>query len=116
MNLNTETQDNITLVRIKEKRVDASKSPILKEHLLDLIDDGKWLVGVDLTDVKLVDSSGLGALVAAVKRTGQNGRIVLWGLTKEVRAVFELTQLYKVFDIYENEQDALERLKAHGAG
>ena len=110
MNIDTENDGGATIVRVREARVDAANSPRLKAHLLALVEDGQLRIGVDLSDVRLIDSSGLGALVTAVKRIGQNGCVMLWGLSREVKAVFELTQLYKVFEIFESEADAKPRL------
>ena len=63
---------------------------------------------VDLQDVDFVDSSGLGLLIALLKRAAQrDGDVKLAGLQKNVRMVFEITRTYKVFDIYDSVEEAL---------
>ncbi|RJO65001.1 MAG: anti-sigma factor antagonist [Myxococcales bacterium] len=102
----------MAIIRIGEPRVDAAKSGLLKSTLFKTIEEGSTFLGLDMSGVRFIDSSGLGVLVSALKRIGQNGRIALWGLTYEVKALFELTQLYEVFEIFESETDAVAKLKA----
>ncbi len=116
MKIDSQQFDAITVVKLLENRVDASKAPELKEYFHSLIERGQTLLCIDLSEVSFIDSSGLGALVSVLKKVGQNGRIGLWGLSKEVKALFELTQLYKIFDIFENQEDAITKLKEHAAG
>ncbi len=113
MNLQMDTQKGITIIRVQDSRVDAALAPALKKYLQGVIDDGNRVLGMDMSGVRFIDSSGLGVLVTTMKRIGNNGKIGLWGLSKEVKALFELTQLYKVFDIFEVENDALHELERH---
>ena len=104
-----EERSGCTVIRFEERRLDVLVAQEMKKELLKKIDNGIRRIGLDLSNVSFVDSSGLGALVAVLKNIGPGGSLRLWGLTPEVKSVFELTQLYKVFDIYELEQDALAR-------
>jgi len=102
-------QQDITIIRIEEKRATIEISKDFKQFLLDLIKNGeiKKLI-VDFTKVDFVDSSFLGALVAGLKLITENkGDIKIFGLSASVRVMFELTRLYKVFEIHENEIDAI---------
>ncbi len=113
MNIEKSKQEPITIIRLQEARIDAGNAPDLKSFLLNIIEEERPLLGLDLSAVRFIDSSGLGALVTVLKQIGQNGAMGLWGLNREVRALFELTQLYKVFDIFETERDALLKLQQH---
>jgi len=63
---------------------------------------------LDLGGITFLDSSGLGALIALLKRTTESGGdIKLVGLRKEVRLVFEITRAYKIFDIFDSTEEAL---------
>ncbi|MBN2530534.1 MAG: STAS domain-containing protein [Deltaproteobacteria bacterium] len=104
-----EERSGCTVIRFEEQRLDVLVAQEMKSELLKILDNGSSQIGLDLSKVAFVDSSGLGALVAVLKNIGPEGSLRLWGLTPEVKSVFELTQLYKVFDIYELEQDALSR-------
>jgi anti-sigma B factor antagonist len=65
-------------------------------------------VGVNLLSVKYIDSSGIASLLEALKEARNNRKkFVLFGLTVAVREVLQLTRLTKVFEIYENEDEAL---------
>ncbi len=65
-------------------------------------------VVVDLTGVDFIDSSGLGSLIALLKRISERGGdMKIAGLQKKVRMVFEITRAFKVFDIFENADEAL---------
>lgn len=111
MNLGTETRGAITVVRVEEERIDANNASELKGFVAGLVEGGAGALGIDLGRVSFIDSSGLGALVAVKKRLGQNGVIGLWGMAPQVRTLFEITQLYKVFEIFETEADALASLE-----
>lgn len=62
----------------------------------------------DLSAVDFMDSAGLGALIAALKRiTERGGDMKLACLQKKPRMVFEITRAYKVFEIYDTVEEAL---------
>ena len=104
---NVEKHENHTILRLQEKRLDAAVSQDFKAYAFEVLDGGCLNVGIDMSDVTFVDSTGLGVLVAVLNRIGQDGILVLWNVTPTVKSVLELTQLYKVFGIYETEEDAL---------
>jgi anti-sigma B factor antagonist len=110
MKIETEVKGKVTVIRVGEERIDANNAGELKIFAAGLVEGGAGIFGIDLQAVAFIDSSGLGALVAVKKRIGQNGAIGLWGLAPQVRSLFDLTQLYKVFEIFETEADALAAL------
>ena len=57
---------------------------------------------LDLSAVTFVDSSGLGAIVAAMKQVGAPQRLELAGLTRNVAKVFALTRMDRVFTIHDS--------------
>jgi anti-sigma B factor antagonist len=107
MDYKLEKKNNYTIVRFDEKRLDVLVAQDIKTDLFRILEDNIKVLGLDLSNVQFMDSSGLGALVAVLKRITPHGRLLLWGLSPEVKSLFELTQLYKVFDVYELEKDAL---------
>jgi len=115
MNIEFERHDNSTVVRVLEDRVDAANASELKTYLNEMIEQGNAILGIDLNMVSFIDSSGLGTLVSALKKVGQNGTISLWGLTQQVKTLFQITQLYEVFEIFEQESDAIEALNKYVA-
>jgi anti-sigma B factor antagonist len=115
MKIRSEVIDNVSVIRVEEGRIDIASSAMLKSYLLQLIENGNSLICIDMSKVKFIDSTGLGVLVTVLKRMGQNGSIALWGLSREVKTLFELTQLYKIFELFENENDAIQKLNHHAA-
>ena len=76
--------------------------------MLKLFEEGKHNLVVDLQAVRFVDSSGLGALVSGFKNaSSRNGNLKLAGLQLQVKSMFELTRLHRVFEIYTDSAEAL---------
>jgi anti-sigma B factor antagonist len=68
--LSTELRNNVLVVHVAEKRVDASKAPVFKDEMTKCIDSGQNQIVLDLSGVDFIDSSGLGAIVSCLKRIG----------------------------------------------
>ena len=65
-------------------------------------------VVVDLRGVDFLDSAGLGSLIALLKRVSERGGdMKIVGLQKKVRMVFEITRAFKVFDIFDQTDEAI---------
>lgn len=108
MSFSFNEKKDVLVVTIKEQRATVEISSKLKEQLLEKIDAGNQNVLVDLSTSDFVDSSFLGALVAGLKKaTMKGGDLKIVGLQPPVRAMFELTRLYRIFDIFDNEEEAL---------
>ena len=98
----------ILIVKIEEKRATIEFSGTLKDDLLKKIEQGNNRVIIDLSATEFVDSSFLGTLVAGLKKTAsKNGDLKIVNLQEPVRAMFELTRLYKIFEIFDTVEDAL---------
>ena len=101
-------EKEILIVKIEEKRATVEFSGTLKDDLLKEIEQGNNKVIIDLSEVEFVDSSFLGTLVAGLKRTTiKNGDLKIVNLQESVRDMFELTRLYKIFEIFDSVEDAL---------
>jgi anti-sigma B factor antagonist len=91
--------------------LDAYTSPRFREVMLDLIDDGGAKLVISMANVEYIDSSGLGALVGGLKRASERqGKIVIVCTSPQVRKVFEITGLEKVFPLYDSEDTAIKAL------
>ena len=65
-------------------------------------------VFLNLKNVRYIDSSGIASLVEGLKASRDLGsRLILYGLNKTVREVMQLSRLQKIFEIYEDEEQAL---------
>ncbi len=108
MQYSFKTENDILVVTINEKRATVEFSAELKEDLIQKIEESNKNVIIDLSATEFVDSSFLGTLVAGLKKaTMKSGDLKIVGLQQPVRAMFELTRLYRIFDIFENVEDAL---------
>ena len=105
----TEMKDDVAVIKINMPKATSENSKQFKEYLLNEIENGQKKVIVDMNRVDFVDSSFLASLVSGLKNImKEKGDIKVLNLQSPVRAMFELTRLYKVFEIFANEQDALE--------
>jgi anti-sigma B factor antagonist len=110
VNLSFETVDGVGVVRAHAQRIDAAVAIQFKDRFseitgkLDRDPPGKpgpdRTVLLDLTEVEFLDSSGLGAVVAARKLLGTDHRLALAGLQPAVEKVLRLTHMDRVFPIY----------------
>jgi anti-sigma B factor antagonist len=108
MVLKIEEKDDVVLMLVKEERLDAHNSGELKNQMLSLFEEGKNHIVIDLQDVRFIDSSGLGALVSGFKNaSARNGNLKLCGLQPQVKSMFELTRLHRVFEIFSGIDEAL---------
>ncbi len=89
--------------------IDLAHSPAMRKALLQEIREKKTpKVFLNLEKVRYIDSSGIASLVEGLKASRDQGsRLILYGLSKTVREVMELSRLQKIFEIHDNEAQAL---------
>jgi len=91
--------------------LDAYTSARFREAMIDLIEAGAASLIISMMKVEYIDSSGLGALVGGLKRSSEHGgKIVIVCDNPQIRKVFEITGLEKVFPLFEDEKDAVNVL------
>ncbi|KAB0669763.1 STAS domain-containing protein [Oryzomonas sagensis] len=109
MQLKIEENGAVRVIYVKEERLDAHNSDELKAELNRLFDNGAKDLLIDLKEVRFIDSSGLGVLVSGFKNaSARQGSLKLSALQSQVKSMFELTRLHRVFDIFPTVDDALE--------
>jgi anti-sigma B factor antagonist len=92
-------------------QIDLHTAPELRDELVDAIEDGALNVVVDLTGATFIDSMTLGVLLGAVKRLRpRGGRLRIVCADPNIRKIFEITLLDRVFALYGTREAALERL------
>ena len=89
--------------------IDLANSPAMRKTLLGEIKDKHTVkVFLNLKNVRYIDSSGIASLVEGLKASRDHGsRLILFGLNTTVREVMQLSRLQKIFEIYEDEEQAL---------
>ncbi|MCX7098718.1 MAG: STAS domain-containing protein [Methylococcales bacterium] len=109
MNSTLEKMKGYNIISVKEERIDAHNSGDLKAYILHLIELGETQLIIDLEKVRFIDSSGLGALLTGYKHAAaKSGKLSLVGCNQQVLAMFELTRLNRVFEIYSDLNEAIE--------
>lgn len=109
MNFTIEQKDRAAIFRPQEARLDSMLAPELKAEFLILAQPDVETLVIDLTDVQYIDSAGLSALLLARRQqTSHDGDVRLVGVSDDVRSLLELTQLNRVFPIYDTPQQAID--------
>ena len=104
--------NGITIVDMSGRITLGEGSVVLREAVKDLLSKGQKKILLNLGDVSYIDSSGIGELVSAftsVRREG--GELKLLKLTKKVHDLLQITKLYTVFDIKDDETAAVQSFK-----
>ncbi|MBN2412040.1 STAS domain-containing protein [candidate division KSB1 bacterium] len=108
LEITTEEIDQKVFVNIKGE-VDLYSSPEVRKKIFDLVKKKAPVILINLEKVKYMDSSGVATLIEGLQQCNKyNGRFALYGLQDNVREVFELTRLDKIFEIYSDRESALK--------
>ena len=100
---------DITILDLKGRIRISGGTLMLHKAIRCLLDEGKTKILLNLANVTHIDSMGLGELISSHITLANNGaELKLPNLTDRVREVMRITKLLTVFDIYDNESDALE--------
>lgn len=111
LKINTKSADGVPIIEL-EGEVDVYTAPRVKSRLVDLVDEGKFNIVVDLEAVDFMDSSGLGVLVGGLKRVKpHNGGISIVCTKDKILKIFKITGLTKVFPIFGSTDEALQSLR-----
>jgi len=111
MQIDVVTENGATVVRPTGERLDIEIASDFRTMLLSLIEQGNRRLVVDLQDVTFIDSSGLGALVSALKtlkRGEGDGDVRLARVQAPVVALLEIIRLNRVFTTYGSVEQAVQ--------
>lgn len=101
--------DGVTVLDLSGRITLGEGSVILRDTIRDLIGRGQKKILLNLGDVSYIDSSGIGELVSAFTTVrNQGGELKLLNLTKKVHDLLQITKLYTVFDIKDDEANAIK--------
>jgi len=104
MMTNIRRVDGVTIVDFRGRIVLGEESAALRSLVCELLSKGHRKILFNLRDVDYIDSAGLGSLVGAFTSVRkQKGELKLLNLTKKVRDVMQITKLYTVFEIMNDE-------------
>ncbi len=109
--------DSVTVVDISGRITLGEGCTQLRELIRDQLTKGNKKLLLNLADVTYIDSSGIGELVSGFTGVArQGGSLKLLNLTKKVHDLLQITKLYTVFDVHDDEAKAIASFeKAAGA-
>jgi len=112
MKTSTRQVNGIVIVDLSGRITLGEGSVLLRDMVRDLVSKGQRKILLNLGDVTYIDSSGIGELVSAFTTVrNQGGELKLLNLTKKVHDLLQITKLYTVFDIKDDEATAVAAFK-----
>lgn len=91
--------------------IDVYTSPKVKDAITELIDQGHYNLVINLEKVRYIDSTGLGVLIGGLKRVREHGGSVSLVCTNpQIKKIFDITGLVKIFGIFDDEDAAMKAL------
>lgn len=108
MNASSRQVNGITVVDMSGRITLGEGGVVLRETIHDLLDKGDKKILLNLGDISYIDSSGIGELIGAFTSVrNRGGDLKLLNLTKKVKDLLQITKLYTVFDIKDDEATAI---------
>jgi anti-sigma B factor antagonist len=108
LSLASRTEGDKTVVSVGGE-IDVYTAPKLREQIVQLVEEGRYHLVVDMEDVEFLDSTGLGVLVGGLKRVrAHDGSLRLVCTQERILKIFRITGLTKVFPIHSTVAEAVE--------
>ncbi len=111
MHIDIEDLEDVTVVTVHEPRLDALVAAELRNRLMDLVGQGRTRLALDVSRVGFIDSSGLGVLVALLRRLGKPQALALWGPTPAVDRTLRLARMDRILTLVPDRDAALCALR-----
>jgi anti-sigma B factor antagonist len=109
MKISTRQVDGVTVVDCSGRITLGEGSVTLRESIAQLLGQNQKKILLNLADVNYIDSSGIGELVSAFTTVRkQGGDLKLLNLTKKVHDLLQITKLYTVFEVKDDEAAAIK--------
>lgn len=112
MDISVDKIGDISVAVIPVDELDASNTGEFKRNIAPVLQANTKLV-LDLSRVRFVDSSGFGAMLSCLRQLStKSGNLKLSGMSKQVRALFELVRMHRIFDIYGTKDEAVRAFQS----
>lgn len=112
MTIQPREKDGVTILDVSGRITIGEGSVVLREKVRDQIASGKQWIIINLADVNYIDSTGLGELISAFTTAKNRGvTLRLLNLTKRIDELMQITKLYTVFDVYDDEEAAVKSFR-----
>jgi len=96
---------------VQDERLDAFNADVFKSGMVDFMQKGHERFVLDLSNVKFMDSRALGVLISIKKTMGDTGCFCILCPNKNVRNIFTMTRLDRVFHLFATEEEVLAEAK-----
>ncbi|HDX4047861.1 TPA: STAS domain-containing protein [Enterobacter soli] len=110
MNIDTDRQHNVNIMMPSVRRLDASVAAAFKDAITREIGEDRKDLIIDFSKIDFIDSSGLGMLVSLLKMMNGRGEMTLCALNPNIRNMFTLTRMDRIFRICPDRASALAQL------
>jgi anti-sigma B factor antagonist len=112
LKVSTRQVDGVSIVDCSGRITLGEGSVVLRDTVKDLLSKGQKKILLNLGDVNYIDSSGIGELVSAYTTAkNQGGELKLLKLTKKVHDLLQITKLYTVFEVKDDEAAAVKSFR-----
>jgi anti-sigma B factor antagonist len=109
MKFNVRQSGDVTILDLGGKITIGSGEEALRNSMQEILNSGGKKVLINMSGVTMIDSSGIGELVSAyTTATNRGTKLKLASLPAKVSDILTITQLITVFDVYDNEADAIQ--------
>jgi anti-anti-sigma factor len=111
MNFSTENINNVVVLKILESTLECNKSADFKSHILILAQPNIKALILDLSNIAIIDSSGLGGLLLAYRQLNpHNIPVILVGVQDFILNLLEITKISNLYKYYKTAEEAIASL------
>ena len=108
--LEIQQKGNVCVIKFKLKEINLDENGLFYDKLKELVDSGKTAILIDFTGVAYISSLVIGTLMSGLKNTrAKGGTMKLCCLSEKIRQALEITQLTKILEIYQSQEEALQK-------
>ncbi len=112
MNIDVKEYNDITALNVRGNMMGGPETIAIHEKVKELIDQKKSKVIIDLSNVKWMNSSGLGTMMGCLTSLKNiDGDLKLCGVTEKVKSLFMITKLITLFETYDSQDEAVKAFK-----
>lgn len=114
MKIASHIEGDVLILTLKDEVLDASHTQNFKREVISTIDNAHlYQVIFDLSELKFIDSSGLGSFLFTLRHLNEHGGdLKLTGISTTVRAMFQIVRMHRLFDIFPTVNEAIDAFRA----
>ncbi len=98
----------VTVLNLKGKITIGAGDVALRNHIEDLVENGRNKIVLNMARVSYIDSSGTGELVSCYTKVAKaGGKLKLLNISQKIQDILQIAQLFSIFDIFTDEAEAV---------